>query len=59
MRRISAAHHGRHPDQMDGAGPYTIPMNATSHEVVNPTMVDLRVLDSASEVDDHGHATHG
>ena len=28
-------------------------MNATSQVVVNPAMLDLTVLDSASEVDDH------
>ena len=52
-RRVTVAHHGTHPDQMEVAGPDTIPMNATSQELVNPTMVDLTVLDSASEVDDH------
>ena len=36
------------PDQMEVAGP-----DATSQDLVNPTMVDLTVLDSASEVDDH------
>ena len=45
--------HGTHPDQMEVAGPDTIPRNATNQEVINPTMVDLTVLDSASEVDDH------
>ena len=34
-------------------------MNATTQEMVNPTMVDLAVLDSASEVDDHVHGGSG
>ena len=34
-------------------------MNATTQEMVNPTMVDLTVLDSASEVDDHVHGGSG
>ena len=38
---------------MEVAGPDAISTNATSQELVNPTMVDLTVLDSTSEVDDH------
>ena len=47
------AHQWNTSDQIEVAGPDAIPMSAMSEELVNPTMVDLTVLDSASEVGDH------